>query len=186
MNTPSSEKFEQLIQSMSAKLHRLAQRLCGNKADAEDLIQDTLLRAYRHFDKCRDLMAFESWVLTIARNTFIQKVSRRKKHAMVSLNQIGMQEQIEMVVDDNALSPYDQLLRSSMSPAIANALAKLPEQSRRMILMVVVEQATYSEIAEVYRIPVGTVKSRISRICAKLKTTYESNMRRDENLLQMA
>ncbi len=175
MASITAEQFEKLLTTTRGKVQRLAVRLCRDKTDAEDLVQEAVIRGYKYIDSCGDLKAFDNWMLTITRNVFIQKEKgRRVRRGFLSMSDEVVADEIEVVLGKQVETPLDHLMRANLDDNIAEALAKLPEHSRDLIFSVVLDHATYAEVAANHHIPIGTVKSRFSRTCAQLRKSYQA------------
>ncbi len=183
MNRISDEQFERLLSKSQYKLQRYASKLCRNKSEAEDLVQEATLKAYRHRDSCRDLLTFDRWMLAIVRNIYLRKQSRQQKRPlMVSLSTEFLIREVERVASDSIETPQDHLLNNSVDGHLIEALSKLSANSRTLFLSVVLDQSTYAGAAELYSIPIGTVKSRLNRICAQLRQHYEEAISQEPSL----
>lgn len=187
MASITAEQFEKLYTNTRGKVQRLAVRLCRDKTDAEDLVQETAVRAYKYLDSCSDLRAFDNWILTITRNVFIQKEKgRRVRRQALSMSDEVVADEVDVVLGTRVETPLDHLMKVDLDDNIADALSKLPPNSRELILSVVLDEATYAEVAADHQIPIGTVKSRFSRICAHLRKNYEAATGCDQYLCNPA
>lgn len=145
-------------------LYRTARRLTGHREEAEELVQETFLKAYRAFDRYEPGTNARAWLFRILRNTFLNRYERRKREAgAVPL------EAVEPVLGaddpDLGLSPdtYDGMLGRVLEDDVRNALMALPEAYRTVVVLADMEGLAYREIAEIVEIPVGTVMSRLFR-----------------------
>src|SRR3989442_1955179 len=149
-------------------LYNAAYRLTGSEVDAEDLVQDTYVEAFRHADQLRSLAECKPWLFRILRNRFLSAERRRRARPELVLVEGG----VEAVENPEALARLPQLERASIGrlarPAILQALGRLPEELRTAVLLCDLEGFTYQEIAEIMECPVGTVRSRIARARAHL------------------
>lgn len=148
--------FRQQLLGTIPRLRRYARSLVFDASAADDLVQTTLERALAHwhqFDQRRDILV---WTLSIAHNAFMDERRRDKRASWVD----G-----EAVIDALPAVGNDLGLRLDLLAA----LAKLPIEQRQPLLLVTLEQLTYAECADVLRIPVGTVMSRISRARTALR-----------------
>lgn len=142
-------------------LYAAALRLTANPADAEDLVQDTYLKAFRssgHFTPGTNLKA---WLYTILHNTFLN-TRRGAARALTTTDS----DLVERTADDQAnghASPEDLLLRGTMAPDVQVALDSLSPALRQAVWLRDVEEFSYAEIAAMLRVPIGTVMSRIAR-----------------------
>lgn len=146
-------------------LYAAALRLTHDPGDAEDLLQDAVLAAYRNFDSFSPGTRCKAWLFKILTNTFINKYRRRVLENAVAKNmeQGGESGLLHESGSREAADPEDKLHFQLLSGSIAAALAALPEEFRLPILLCDVEEFTYREIADILDCPVGTVMSRLHR-----------------------
>jgi RNA polymerase sigma-70 factor (ECF subfamily) len=167
--TPRSEERETFEREALAHLDSLyaaALRLTRSESDAEDLVQDTFLKAYRFYDRFEAGTNLKAWLHRIQTNTFINRYRRRtrEKNALdgVHGDPVG-----EGVMSRSAMRALSQPIAAAERPLIVAeiqaALDTLPEDYRVMILLADVEELSYREIAEVVGCPIGTVMSRLHR-----------------------
>jgi RNA polymerase sigma-70 factor, ECF subfamily len=149
-------------------LYRTAYHLAGNAGEAEDLTQETYLRAYRGFAGFRggDVRA---WLFTILRHVFLDECRRRQR--MPLIESVDDDALDFSALDDAGWSPSaeSEALRCLPSEAVDRAFAALPADWRLVVLLADVEELSYREIAEVMAIPVGTVMSRLHRARKRLQ-----------------
>jgi RNA polymerase sigma-70 factor, ECF subfamily len=142
------------------RLYAAALRLTRNEADAEDLVQETYLKAFRAADQFRAGTNLRGWLFTILHNTFLNQRRDRSREA-VDVDSEAVEQAPEPA--DRAASPEDMLLRDALDADLKAALDSLPEAFRTAVWLRDVEQFTYDEIAQIVNVPIGTVMSRISR-----------------------
>jgi RNA polymerase sigma-70 factor (ECF subfamily) len=169
------EEFEEVALPHLDALFNLALNLTRNRKDAEDLVQEGYLRAYRFFDSYRPGTHIKAWLFRILRNTFINRYRAAKaRPEAVDFDKIeAVYERI--VTEDHQtrnpqLSPEDQVLHEVMDEKVQKALADLPEEYRTVVMLALVEDMAYKEIAETLSIPIGTVMSRLHRGRKHLQT----------------
>lgn len=143
------------------RLRRYARALVGDCAEADDLVQDTLERAWSKFTLWRRTGDVRAWLFSIMHNLHIDQV-RRPKLVTAALGDEAMEVSVHAGQGD-ALAVRD----------IDAALRLLPDEQREIVLLVALEQLTYDEVAKTLRIPVGTVMSRLSRGREKLRAVIE-------------
>ena len=157
--------FEAMVAQEWERFYRYAYRLCGNPDDAEDLLSESLLEAFRIFDRYRG-EGFDRWMFRILTTNRIDMARRAKVRRAESLdagwNDADGERHCRDIADANA-NPENLLLRATYSEELQKALDALPEDFRAAILLCDVERMEYQEIAETLRVPIGTVRSRISR-----------------------
>ncbi len=160
---PAEEKrssFEREALVHLDALYRVALRLSGNPADAEDLVQEAMLRAYRSWDRFTLGTNAKGWLLTILRNLFINEYRRRRRHPeTVDLDTIEPFAVFENVSEDPQGAFFDRIVDDE----VLRAVDELPEVFRETVMLSDVEGLSYEEIAKVLDVPVGTVKSRLYR-----------------------
>ena len=144
-------------------LYATALRLTRNRADAEDLVQDTLVKAFRFSSKFEPGTNLRAWLSTILHNTWRNRLRDAGRQAVdVDSSRI---EEAEASADgtSGAETPEQLLLRSTLDADLRAALDELPDVFRQAVWLRDVEEFTYAEIAQMLSVPIGTVMSRISR-----------------------
>jgi RNA polymerase sigma-70 factor, ECF subfamily len=142
-------------------LYRVALRLTGNPAEADDLVQETMLKAYRAWHQFERGTNAKGWLLTILRHAFINEYRRRTRHPeTVDIDAIEPFSVFQEVQDDD---PQGTFFDRIVDDEVLQAIDTLPEQFRETVVLSDVEGMSYDEIARVLEVPVGTVKSRLFR-----------------------
>lgn len=178
-----SDAFYELIWPHAAMLLRVAQTLCRNDSDAEDLVQETLLKAYRHLDQFAQGTNIRSWLLAILRNTRIDRVRAGASRK----DQLSLDQMIEEAGEPAAAAPTPAgneplrgdpraLLEALGDQELIRALLDVTEEIRWTLLLVDVEGLEMTEAAAVMGIPAGTVKSRLHRGRGMLREILEPVM----------
>ena len=157
------EAFGALVEQYRDNVYRLAYRMCGNAYDADEAAQEAFVAAWRALPNFRGDAKFSTWLYRLTTNAAIDVMRREKRHKAV-----GDGEMIE--VADDADSPQETVERTEQQEAVQKALATLSEEYREVLLLRYMEELDYAEIAEVLQLSSGTVKSRINRAKAALKT----------------
>ncbi len=160
------EKFEKVSLQYMDILYSSALRLTKNSAEAEDLVQDTYLRAYRFFDKFLEGTNFKAWIFRIMTNTFINKYRKKARSPQqVELDKVSFFIEDEHVEHDNrTINVYEKdTYHELFDDEINVALDRLSKNFKQIIVLADVEGLTYREIAEKADIPLGTVMSRLFR-----------------------
>jgi len=152
-------EFEELATPILNSAYNLARWLARNDHDAEDLVQETYLKAFRSFASFQPGTNFRAWIFRILRNTFLSSCPVRERQLMVGLDS----EEQTLPAFVTCTTPESLFIDSSGIAAIRTAIEELPAIYREVILMCDVEEASYKEIAEVLSIPIGTVMSRLAR-----------------------
>lgn len=166
--------FEDLALPLLPALYNVARWLSQNAADAEDLVQETFLKALRGFDSFEQGSNFKAWIFRILRNTYLTSRSGLAALRTVSLeeelqqrSETGFETYPEAAID--RLTPEINLMRLTDRAALQGAMEKLPPLLLEVILLCDVEEMKYKEIASVLDVPIGTVMSRIARARAQLR-----------------
>lgn len=161
-----SEVFEnQVLEHMDA-LYSVALRLTRNPADAQDLLQDALVRALRFHHKFKQGTYLKAWLLTILRNTFINDYRKRARRPML-VEWTGVEAPPEVRVDPD-MGFYPEELKAEnvlelLNDDVRTAVDALPEGHRRTVIMADLQDMSYKEIASAMHCPLGTVMSRLHR-----------------------
>jgi RNA polymerase sigma-70 factor (ECF subfamily) len=148
-------------------MYGAAYRLTRNPRDAEDLVQDSLLRAFRFWDSFQQDSNCKAWLLRIVTNTFINEYQRRKRSREVLDAATAEQDATDGVLvhadANDKVSPEKAMLQSSVSDDVQRALESLPDDFRTAVILCDMQGLSYKEIAEIMECPVGTVMSRLFR-----------------------
>jgi RNA polymerase sigma-70 factor (ECF subfamily) len=174
------EEFERALLSHGSNLLAVATRLARNRSEAEDLVQDTLVKALRAKDQYEAGTNLKAWLLKILKNTFINRYRRS-----------GLERNVFDGPDADPLAdgwigastlrsmrdPEAQALRPLLEREISSALESIPEEFRLIVLLADVEELSYKEIADVVGCPIGTVMSRLHRGRRLLKTRLVEHAR---------
>jgi RNA polymerase sigma-70 factor (ECF subfamily) len=168
--------FEALAMPLLASLYNVAMWLTRNPADADDLVQETFVKALRGFGGFEPGTNFKAWVFRILRNTYLTSRSGLAAARTGSLEEeLEAGEHPEAAMD--RATPEVNLLRLSDQAALQAALEQLPAPLLEVVLLCDVEEMKYREIATVLDVPVGTVMSRLARARARLRATLAAESR---------
>jgi len=153
--------FETQVLPHLDTLYRVGRRLTGESADAEDLVQESLLRAWRGWGGFTAGSNVRAWLLTILRNTFISRWrSRRREGTPVSLDDADPNAILRAVQTED---PEGNFFDRVVDAQVLAAVEALPEEYREAVVLSDLEGLPYAEVAQVLAVPVGTVKSRLFR-----------------------
>ena len=162
----SSETFETEALSFLDALYRTALRMTRSEADAEDLVQETYIKAFRFREQFTPGTNLKAWLFRILTNTFINSYRRRQAQPeMTELDDVSEFDLYRKMSDARATSsgdPESEFLERIVDTEVKDALGELPEKFRTVVLLDV-EGFSYKEIAEMLEIPIGTVMSRLHR-----------------------
>jgi len=165
-NKDERAAFDEVFLPHMAEAYRLAQWLTGNASDAEDIVQDAALRAYRGI-KTFGAVNARAWSLTIVRNTAYSWLMKNRPKTVVFTNDLSAAEQQELEHDGpqgtRVETPEEIALFKADAEEIQKALAQLQPQFREVIVLREINQMNYRDIAEITNVPIGTVMSRLSR-----------------------
>jgi RNA polymerase sigma factor (sigma-70 family) len=158
--------FDEVFLPHMAEAYRLAQWLTGNAYDAEDVVQDAALRAFRGIKSFGAVNA-RAWSLTIVRNTAYSWLLKNKSRAVVFTDDLSPAEQQELEHEGlngaRVETPEEIALFKADAEDVQRALAQLPAHFREVIVLREMNQLNYRDIAEITNVPIGTVMSRLSR-----------------------
>ena len=162
------EEFEEVALPHLDALFSLALALTRHRKDAEDLVQEAYLRAFRFFDSYRAGTNIRAWLFRILRNVFINRYRSQKiRPEEVDFGKI--EATYEQMIEENFLgqdqppSPEDIVVGRTLDGEVQQALDQLSEEYRLVVLMALLEDMSYKEIASALSIPLGTVMSRLHR-----------------------
>jgi RNA polymerase sigma-70 factor (ECF subfamily) len=161
--TDQVQRFEELIVPQMPFLARVARSMSHSAAEADDLAQETLLKAYRAMDRF-DGRHPKAWLARIARNTAINRDQRNREFL---LSEDGIVEPEEGSADGS--DPEDIVVAADVDEVLRSALDDLPPAFRVVVQLVDVEELSYQEAADALGIPVGTVMSRLHRARRRLR-----------------
>src|ERR1700728_3417502 len=163
----SLAEFEELAIPLFDSLYNFARWLTKNQNDAEDLVQETYLKAFRSFASFEPGTNFRAWIFQILKNTFLGSCSKLER---------GMTRALASEEDfpTTSATPESQLMGRTDIEAVRSAIEQLPVIFREVILLSDVEDAPYREIAEILSIPMGTVMSRLARARKMVRDSLRS------------
>lgn len=147
-------------------MYQTAYHLTRNQAEAEDLVQETCLRAFRHWDQYKKGTNCRAWLLRILRNNFINECRRKhRQEARVDYTELDKyySQLVEAATLQTQKDPSEELFSNLVDDEIIEAINQLPEEFREVVILSDLQDLSYKEIAEVLDCPIGTVRSRLSR-----------------------
>jgi RNA polymerase sigma-70 factor (ECF subfamily) len=161
--SPDPDAFAAAVLALLDPLYATALRLTRNRADAQDLVQDTLVKAFRFADRFESGTNLKAWLYTILHNTW----RNRRRDAARETVDVDSERVEEASTSAGGPAEVDTperiLLRETLDADLQAALDELPEAFRQAVWLRDVEEFSYAEIAQMLEIPIGTVMSRISR-----------------------
>jgi RNA polymerase sigma-70 factor, ECF subfamily len=172
----SSAVFEQLAMPLFDRLYNFAHWLTRNRDDAEDLVQETYVKALKGFASFEPGTNFKAWMFRILRNTFLNSRTGLKA-ATVPLD---LQDDDPSLPVENE-TPETILIDRTSERVMQEAIEDLPVPFREILLLCEVEEMSYQDIAATLAIPMGTVMSRLSRARRALRSTMKEKLQRSSS-----
>ena len=176
----SEESFRQaefvvLLKNNGDKVYNFAWRLAGNEQDAWDLFQETLMKAYSHFESYDKSRPFDSWLFKILQNVYLDERRRDSRRTVTSLDAPSpiSGKPWEEILAGTDLNPLDRFTKEENVDMVQKALAGLPPLYRSAVILCDMEGLSYDAIAEVMDCPLGTVRSRVHQARLLLKKAFE-------------
>lgn len=154
--------FAPLMKIYKRRLFSYLFKLCGDRITAEDLFQETLIKAWRAFPKYDERKKFSSWLFSIAHNTAMDAIRKKNLHEFLEYDE-------ESEFETNTNNPYMELINDETSKIISKAVEQLPIKQREVFLLRTQGEMTFKEIAEVTCEPLNTVLSHMNYSVKKLR-----------------
>jgi RNA polymerase sigma-70 factor (ECF subfamily) len=158
--------FDELVERYQTRLLNFVYRTTGDRERAEDLVQETFIRVYRHLHRFDQSKKFSTWVYTIASNLAKNELRNRSRNPLVLFQTIKKNwdaDQRPLEWEDNTYRPDDLYRKRHLRQMVESAVQELPEHHRAVFVLREMEGKTYEEIAEITGCNLGTVKSRLNR-----------------------
>lgn len=159
------EAFNCLVRRYQDKIYNLAVRILGDEDIADDVTQTTFLAAYQNLAGFRN-GSFQSWLYRIATNACYDQFRQQKRHPVASIQdqELGEEKFLPLIdYSSHSMMPEKELERHEMEKVVEHALNQLKIDLRNVVVLVDMQEVDYQEAAQILRIPIGTVKSRLSR-----------------------
>lgn len=163
--------YSQLVETHAGRIYRLALRMLGNEADAEDILQETFLNAFRSIDSFQERASIGTWLYRIATNAALMRL-RRKEPDLVSVDQPLENDEGDLIprqLFDFCCLPEDDLLRGEAREEMLRAVDDLPATLRSVFVLRDIEGLSTQETAETLELSISAVKSRLMRARLKLR-----------------
>ena len=158
--------FNELVERYQSRLLNFVYRSTGDRERAEDLVQETFIRIYRHLHRFDQTKKFSTWAYTIASNLAKNELRNRSRNPLVlfqALRRTWDADQRPLEWEDNTYRPDDLFRKRNLKRTVEAAVSELPEHHRVVFVLREMEGKTYEEIAEITGCNLGTVKSRLNR-----------------------
>jgi RNA polymerase sigma-70 factor, ECF subfamily len=179
--------FRHVLSTRLASFYRKAYRMLGNRADAEDAVQDGLLAACAHLDQFKGQSEMSTWVTAIVHNCARLQLRKRRRHVYVSLDEPAGEpdavSRAELLADRRA-NPEDECQHSELSTRLTHLSTQLSPTLSRTFRLRDIEDLSIGETARILRIPQGTVKAQSARARQKLKKLMQRALRPRSRRLQ--
>lgn len=162
--------FAELVRQNQDRLFASMLQVTGSAEEAEEVAQETFIRAYLKLDTFQRNSQFFTWIYRIAFNNALTR--RRKKRARISLDQFREDNGLEIASDSDQVD--ESMLRFERISLVRQAIETLTEEHRHILTLREMEEFSYEDIAEILKISIGTVRSRLSRARKALRAAIES------------
>ena len=159
--------YVELVNRYKDRLLNFVFQFLGDIEQAEDVVQDTMLRLYEKKHYYKEIAKFSTWIYTIARNLANTELRKKKKRKTTYLSQLSKERQFEIpaIQDDVDQSLQNEFINDRIQSAISN----LPEHFKVVIILRDIQELSYEEISNIVEVPLGTIKSRINRARIQLQ-----------------
>jgi RNA polymerase sigma-70 factor, ECF subfamily len=171
MRLDQLNNFEDVVRIHQREVVNFLYRLVGNRFEAEDLAQDTFVKAYKKFNSIKDSEKVRSWLFSIARNNAVD-FFRRKKEKNIALDNTVL----ENWAQDNAVEFSAHVINAELSKELQTCIATLNSEDQTIIRLLYFEGFSYKEIAELMRMNNNTLKSRLHRARKALLVAIKENV----------
>ncbi len=179
------EAFDRFVDVFRSKIFQYTLLMCGHREDAEEVTQDTLMKVFENFDQLREPERIRPWVFRIARNACLMK---RRKSVFAPTQELSIDdflphtqqdgEHHRLEIADWSALPDDQVLRAELKRVINDAIQKLPEIYRAVILLRDVEELSTEEAAQVLDVSQEVIKTRLHRARLAIRQGLDGYLRR--------
>lgn len=160
--------FDLIVHRYKDALFNFTYRYLGSAQEAEDVVQETFLRIFRNRHAYRQIAKFSTWIYTIASNLAKTELRKRKRRRLVYTSELGFDDR-EFEIEDTRADTEREVYSVLTDKLIQDAINKLPEKFKKVIVLVDVQELSYEEVSKIMQIPLGTIKSRVNRARLKLQ-----------------
>jgi len=174
----NAQAYDKLLNKYRNSVYNLVYRMVRDVEEAEDLTQEAFIKAFNSLAQFNEDYAFSTWLYKIATNNCIDFFRKRKLQTLSLDKPIQYKDsEIHQEIPDPELNPEKSILASERSSIIREAIETLPEKYYTAIVLRHTEEKSYEEIAEILRLPIGTVKARIFRAREMLNKALKDRLR---------
>lgn len=170
------EAFDAFVETFRTRIFQYSYLMCGQREDAEEVAQDTLLKVFENFATLREPERVRSWVFRIAKNACLMKRRRSVFAPERELSLDGEQLLVGQIADTGTM-PDQEYLRAELADQITSAIQELPPNYRSVVLLRDIEELSTEETAEILELSVDVVKQRLHRGRLALKRLLEERLR---------
>jgi len=163
------DAYVEIVRRYKDRLTNFIYRYVGSYDECDDIVQDTLIKVYVSKHLYKEIAKFSTWIYTIAINLAKTKVIKKNRYKIFSLSSAYDDEDKDFDIPDEVYSPETDTDSKFQDAYIQKALNSIPENYRKLVILIDVEDFSYEEITEMTGLPMGTVKSRINRGREKLQ-----------------
>jgi RNA polymerase sigma-70 factor (ECF subfamily) len=174
--SPNTPDFETLTRQHKDSVYRQMIRVCGNREDAEDVLIEALLKAYRHLDQLRESAAFRGWLAQIAKRVCWQL---KERESLLPLLQLSTLQDEGLEIPASEPGPENQLARRQMKQLLDNAIGALPPAYRSVYELRDIEDRSGDEVAQTLGISRAAMKSRLHRAREMVRTQLDAVLARE-------
>jgi len=176
----NSRAYAALVDRHKAKAMTLAVRILGKREEAEEVVQDAFLKAYRNLDDFRGDAKFSTWLYRILYNLCMTRVTRRKE-AMASID-AGDGNSLDVLEDEEEVSAIDKMAKEELKGLVHSHIGLLPEKLRTAILLFYIQEMSYEEMSFAMAMPLGSVKTYLHRGRNLLRKRLADHLKREGSL----
>lgn len=160
--------FDEIVKRYKDRLLNFVFRFIGQIDESEDIVQDTFLKVYKNKNSYVNIARFSTWIYTIAGNLAKTELRKRKRRRIFSISRMGIDDK-EFELPSTARTPEENTESLFNEKLIQNAIQKLPDKFRTVIILRDIQELSYDEISKIIGVPLGTIKSRVNRARLKLR-----------------
>lgn len=171
------DAFDQIVRLYEKRVFNCALRITGNYHDACDVAQEAFIRAFNSINTFRGDAKFATWIYRIVTNVYLDERKKSKSHRQTSLDDyIELEESaVARQIQDDSPSPEEIVENQERARSLQRAICSLPDYQRVIVTLYHMQHRSYEEIAEILRLPIGTVKSRLNRARLALAEKLEND-----------